>query len=363
MDILTPLCGSVAQAASLGLSLTIILDCVMTFFGSTANDAAYNAWLTDVGDETNRGKIEGINAMMPLVSILVVFGGFMGFNLDFPESWTYVYCMIGGVVLVVGVLGFFLIEDVPGKDAVGEASDEPEIKKLSGEKSAQKNANAQKTGYLYNLVYSFRPRVVKENKVLYGVILVFAIFGISIQTYMPYLILYYEKTLQMSNYVLVMAPAIILASVVTAFYGRVYDKWGFQNSVLPSMGLLIAGYVILYFTTTTIPVFMGSLLMMCGYLTGMAVFGAVIREQIPENMSGRFQGLRIIGQVLIPGVIGPAIGAWVLRDAARIENSDGTFSFLPDKGIWTAALIVAMVVLVALVGVFALMRQNRKEHR
>ena len=67
--------------------LTIVMDCVMTFFGSTANDAAYNAWLTDRGDSTNRGKIEGINSMMPLVSILVVFGGFMGFDLDKSSSW------------------------------------------------------------------------------------------------------------------------------------------------------------------------------------------------------------------------------------------------------------------------------------
>ncbi|MBQ5676613.1 MAG: hypothetical protein IIV45_16390, partial [Lachnospiraceae bacterium] len=40
MDVLTPLCGSVIEAAALGVALVIILDCVMTFFGSTANDAA-----------------------------------------------------------------------------------------------------------------------------------------------------------------------------------------------------------------------------------------------------------------------------------------------------------------------------------
>ena len=68
--------------------MTIVMDCVMTFFGSTANDAAYNAWLTDRGDETNRGRIEGFNSMMPLVSIRIVFGGFMSFNLDESGSWT-----------------------------------------------------------------------------------------------------------------------------------------------------------------------------------------------------------------------------------------------------------------------------------
>ena len=332
MDVLTPLCGSVAEAAALGVSLTIILDCVMTFFGSTANDAAYNAWLTDAGDDSNRGKIEGINAMMPLVAILVVFGGFMGFDLDTPSSWTLIYAIIGTVVLVIGISGFFLIQEVPVKRS--------------------------EESYWENLIYSFRPSVVRDNLLLYAVIGAFAIFGISIQIFMPYLILYYEQTLQMSNYVLVMAPAIIVASVVTLFYGRLYDKLGFRRSVIPCVAMLVAGYAILYFTVTTVPVFLGSLLMMCGYLCGMAIFGAMIRERIPDGLAGRFQGIRIIGQVLIPGVIGPAVGAFVLRDAPQIENQDGTFSFLPDTSIWVAAAMAALVLAAVLYLIFRMIRKS-----
>ena len=81
-DVISSLFGAVSSAASVGITLVIIMDCVMTFFGSTANDAAYNAWLTDSTDPGNRGAAEGINSMMPLISILAVFGGFMGFDLD-----------------------------------------------------------------------------------------------------------------------------------------------------------------------------------------------------------------------------------------------------------------------------------------
>ena len=111
MDVLTPICGTVTAAASLGVTLVIILDCVMTFLGSTANDAAYNAWLTDVGDESNRGKIEGINSMMPLISILLVFGGFMGLDQDKADSWVIIYSVIGAIVLFIGIMGIFLIQD------------------------------------------------------------------------------------------------------------------------------------------------------------------------------------------------------------------------------------------------------------
>ena len=48
------------SAAVLGVTLTILLDCVMTFFGSTANDAAFNAWLTDSTDSSNRGDRKSV---------------------------------------------------------------------------------------------------------------------------------------------------------------------------------------------------------------------------------------------------------------------------------------------------------------
>ena len=85
------------------IMLTIVMDCVMTYFGSTANDAAYNAWLTDRGDSTNRGKIEGVNSMMPLVAVLVVFGGFMSFNLDDHSAWVTIYYVIGIATTLIGI--------------------------------------------------------------------------------------------------------------------------------------------------------------------------------------------------------------------------------------------------------------------
>ena len=318
-DILSKNASMMVSAATLGVSLTIILDCVMTFFGSTANDAAFNAWLTDSTDPTNRGAAEGINAMMPLVSILVVFGGFMFFDLEKASSWSAIFAIIGTVVTVVGILGFFIIK-------------EPPVEKMTDP-------------YWENILYGFRPKTVKSNPALYLALLAFIIFNISIQIFMPYLIIYYEVSLQMTNYVLIMAPAIILASVVTALWGRVYDKKGFTYSGLIAVLGLMVGYVILFFTKTTVPVFIGSLFMMSGYLAGMAVFGAVIRDNTPVGKAGRLQGVRIFSQVLIPGVVGPAIGKKVLENAEVMVNNDGTTSFIPNENIFLAALIAIILVL------------------
>ena len=311
---------NVVSAASVGITLVIILDCVMTFFGSSANDAAFNAWLTDSTDATNRGAAEGLNAMMPLVAILAVFGGFMAFNLDDASSWTYIFAIIGIVVTAVGLIGLFIIK-------------EPKIEK-------------SKESYIKTVIYGFRPSTVKSLPALYIYLAAFVIFNISIQIFMPYLIIYYEVSLGMKDYVFVMAPAIVLASAVTALWGKVYDKKGFSLCSKFSLLWLAVGYIILYFFKSTVPVFIGSLLMMCGYLSGMAVFGAKLRELTPNGKSGMLQGVRIFAQVLLPGVIGPYIAKLMLADAETLINSDGTASFIPNESIFAAAL--AAVALLAL---------------
>ena len=70
---------------------------------------AFNAWLTDSTDDTNRGAAEGINAMMPMMAILVVFGGFMFFDLEKAASWVTIFTIIGVVVILIGIVGFWLI--------------------------------------------------------------------------------------------------------------------------------------------------------------------------------------------------------------------------------------------------------------
>ena len=82
------------------------------------------------------------------------------------------------------------------------------------------------------------------------------------------------------------------------------------------------------------------------------MLGAKVRTHTPENKSGMFQGLRICAQVLIPGVIGPAIGAAVLKNAQTIVHDDGTTSFVPNEKIFFWAFIAAIFVWFVLIPLF-----------
>ena len=99
--------------------------------------------------------------------------------------------------------------------------------------------------------------------------------------------------------------------------------------------------------------------MMCGFLGTGAVLGAMIRAQTPQNKAGMFQGLRIVGQVLIPGVIGPAIGAAVLSGADTVVGDDGTTSFIPNKYIFLAAFVAALAVFAVLI---PMLRRKESKH-
>lgn len=325
-DILSSYLSPAVSVMTVGISLVIIMDCIMTFFGSTANDAAFNAWLTDASSGDKRGRAEGINAMMPLLAVLIVFGGFMSFDLSEAGSWSTIFIIIGVCVIAIGILGFFIVDDTP--------------------------VPKEKRQRFRDIFYGFYPSVVKENTSLYITLAAFAFFGISIQIFMPYLILYYTEYLGLENYVMIMAPAILLASVVTAVYGKVYDKKGFRPAIIPTIVVLMVGYVTLYSFTETVAVLLGSFLMMTGFLTGMAVFGAMIRDNIPENKAGVFQGPRICGQVLIPGVVGPYIGSVVLKGAEMVTNDDGTKTFVPNQNIFLAALVATLLVWLVLFPLF-----------
>jgi len=316
--------------ASLGIQLAILLDCVMTFFGSTANDAAFNAWLTDRGDGSNRGKIEGYNSILPILSMIIVFGSFMGFDLDKASSWSTIFTIIGGSILVIGLLGLILIEE----KTIEKTS--VKIKEL--------------------LFYSLKKEVIQKNKMLYATLIVFAIFATSINVFMPYLLLYFEQGLHLNNYVILFAPAILIAAIATTFLAKIYDLQGIKLSSTVSVGILMIGYLFMILFKNIPCVFTGTLLIMIGYMMSLSVFVAEIRSRIPENKAGQFQGIRMICQVLIPGVIGPIIGSCLLSNAKIIINNDGTTSFIPNRMIFVGAAVVGILLVYGLQQIYKMMQ-------
>lgn len=323
----------VANAVAMTTALVVIMDCVMTFFGSTANDSAFNAWVTDITDKTNRGRVETVLSAMPLIAMLVVFGGLDG--LTKGGNWKLFYTIVGGLVTIGGVIGMFLIKD-----------------------TSQLKIN--KENYFKNIFYGFRISTIKSNKNLYMTYLTYAILYIAYNIFMPYIIIYLQRTLMIENYAIPLGIILILSALLSVLLGGVMDKVGKHKFMLPSVLVLIVGFVLMYFVKGDQMVFLivGATIMMSANLLLTSSLNGTIRDYTPDGKVGLFQGIRMIFAVLVPMVIGPFIGAAVIKSSNETYIDLGVVKQVPTHNIFIACAVVSVI---AVLPVLYLYREGQKQ--
>lgn len=306
-----------SKAIGFTVAIIVIMDCVMSALGSTANDAAFNAWITDITDETNRGSTDAVLAIMPLLATGVIFGAFdwmtqdtwryldgtegtawkEGATLVANGNWVMFFLIIGGLVSLAGVIGLFLVKD-------------------------SKDLKPNKEISYKDIVYGFKPSVMKENKNLYFAYLAAAISGIANNTFMPYIIIYIERTLGIANYILAIAIVGGLAAVGSVVLGILYDKYGRRKFIIPMFIIYIAGAVLTVFASpisfknVSTPLWSFAItgfLLMFATLGLSSIIAASIRDWTPVDKVGLFQGVRLSFMVLIPMVIGPIFTVIITR--------------------------------------------------
>ena len=192
-----------------------------------------------------------------------------------------------------------------------------------------------------------------KNKLLYGALGVFAFLGLSVNTLVPNLFLYYGTILGMKNAAMVTLPAAVLGVVVMVLYGKAYDMLGFKTSAKPAAGMLAVGFAVLYFSKTAVPVFTGFFLMMSGYLTTMAVFGAKLRDAAGDQKVGKIFRVPVSCLVLLLGVLGPAFSAWVLYSAGTMPDARGK--------LFLSAFLTIVCLVTALTLIFRMIRLGHYE--
>ena len=318
-----------ANAAAAAAVMVIVLDCVMTFFGSTANDAAFNAYVTDVTDSSNRGRVESVLAILPLVSMLVIFGLFDG--LTQQGRWREFFSIFGIAVTVVGILSIFLIKD-------------------------DEKLRPRRDSYFKNLLYGLRPGVVRANPQLYLSFAAFCLFSVAVQVFFPYLIIYIQNSLGITDYAVILGVVLILASVFSVISGKFIDKIGKMRFTVPAAVIMLTGLAGMYFVRGSVPVMVAGTVMMSGYMMMSAALGANIRDWTPADKAGHFQGIRMIFAVLLPMIIGPAIGAAVIRGGDSTYIELGQVKTVPTPDIYLAAALVLVTVAVPVL----LLRRSEK---
>lgn len=309
----------VANAVALAVVAVIALDCLMSFLGSGANDAAFQAWVTDVTHPANRGRVEAVLATMPLLAMLVVFGGFDG--LARAGDWRAFFLIVGAVMAVVGVAAWFLVEDDPAPVR-------------------------HDAGYLRSLVHGLRPSAVSADPGLYLALSAWSVWGVSTQVFLPYLVIYLQRYLRVEGYAVVLAVVLVTASTVSVLAGRVIDRVGKVRFVLPAAAVYGTGLLLMFLARGTLPVIGAGIVMMSGFMLVLAPLGALVRDHTPPGRAGHVQGLRMVFAILVPMLVGPYLGAAVISNAGETYEDLGVVRQVPTPGIFLMALAVLALIAV-----------------
>ena len=317
------------RAITITLVAVIAGDCVMTLFGSTANDACFNAWVTDNTRPSFRGTVEGVLAILPLIAMLIVAGGF-GILVGLLGGYSTVFLLLGIVISLCGIAGIFIIKD---------------------------SDKLEKNGTLKDIFYGFRPSVVKDNKSLYLALLIVLVYGIACQIFMPYLIIYMRSYLGFSDieYSLVFGVAIAVGAVINVFLGRLSDKKDKKQLLYLAAGVMAIGLFAMYFANGMSHVanliFFGiaGFVMITGFIFVSALTGAIVRDNTPPESAGKLQGVRMVFSVLIPMIVGPMIGNGINKAMnVPLENAGAdamTTEYIPAPEIFLAGAITSCLLI------------------
>ncbi|MBQ4644309.1 MAG: MFS transporter [Clostridia bacterium] len=312
----------------------IFMDIVMTFMGSTSNDAAFQAWVTDVTVPKQRPFVETVLSVVGTISMLAVTG--VG---SFAQAGTITYKAffigLGLVVTLCGVLGLVLIKDPP--------------RTLEREVSSN---------YWADLFYGFRPSVIKANARLYLALVSFCFAIIAFQVFYPYLLTYVQYVIIPDNggtenilkpgviITAVVVVAILLACIV-ALLKLSTKKRGF--CLVVGVVVMSLGFFILSTSTSIYVIILSLLPVVLGNALVNILFGAAVKDFIPEGKAGLFQGIRMIFAVLLPMVIGPVIGDMACQRAAQtIINEANAEVIVPAKDMFLWAGVVCIFALIPL---------------
>ncbi len=315
------------SAVRLCLVSVIVGDCIMTLFGSSANDAAFSAWVTDNTESAYRGRVESVISILPLAAMLIVAGGF-GILVE-AIGYKLLFLILGLIIIASGTVGLFIIKD---------------------------SERLEKNGTLKDMIYGFKPSVIKENKPFYIALLITCVYGIACQIFMPYLIIYMKTYLGFSviEYSIVFALAIILGAALNIYLGKLSDRISKVRSMYIATGVFAIGLLGMFlakglaFMATLILFGITGFVMISGYIYISALSGAIIRDSTPPDDVGKLQGVRMIFCVLIPMLIGPAVGN-MINEAKNIPLPDAgadamTTSYIPAPEIFLAASLVTLVI-------------------
>ncbi|HPS42072.1 MAG TPA: MFS transporter [Anaerolineaceae bacterium] len=292
-----------AQLITSVVVVFVLMDALMSFVGSMANDAAYSAWVTDVTDVSNRSYVDTIVGLFPLFAMVVILVGFSG--MANSGKWSEFFLILGAVPSISGLIGLLIFRDSP-------------------------TLKPSKDGtYLKQVAYGFKWENIKANKMIYVCFLAILFSSLGMQIWMPYMISIIIDTLQI-GYVLPILIVILASSLIAVIAGKLMDKYGKDKFFYPVVIVEAVGGLVAYLTKfvqgqadlTTVFLIVGGTMIMSGSLMIGGLFMASARDYMPEGRAGCFQGIKMILCIMLPMVLASFIDPVIIKTVALTPSAE-----------------------------------------
>ena len=304
------------------IGVAILFDCVMTFFGSTANDAALNAYVADVTTENNRGRVVGGMQILTWVAILIVYG-VSGLIIEAWGYFTFFY-LIGGLVFLLGLIGGVLIHEKP----------DPEPPAVS---------------YWRQLTETFRVDSLRTHRDLFLLLTALMLYTIAEQIFFPYIIIYLNHYLELPTLEasLVIFVAILVGGIALAYpFGLLADRIGRKKLAVGAIFLKMIGLIAFSLMREFLWLGLTGILWLAAMSAWMISTGAWTKDLYPEDKRGQFTGYFILFTVAFAMIPGPLIGGWLAARYGIPTAIDGKAGFIPSPLIFQVAGLATLIALV-----------------
>jgi MFS family permease len=300
-------------------SFVVAADAIMSFFGSVGYDGSFNPWTTDISNPGNRGRLGGVLAVMPVLA--TIFGAVVSGIIIDAIDFFYFFAITGGFVTVIGVFSLFALRDAPTLEP-----------------------KRDEKGFWHQFFSVFRYKTVVENRELFWVFGIMLVYFIGFNVYFPYITIFFVNYLGYSYTMtgIIQAVGLLSAAAMTIPAGRVIDKGKTVPVILIALAANVAGLIVVGFSHSLIPLFIGGFGTGIGYILVLQSLTAWIKNLYPEDSRGQFEGIKQIFFVLLPMIIGPAIANPVINSFGVRKVVNGTAGMIPSPVLFIVSAVLTV---------------------
>jgi MFS family permease len=317
----------------------VAMDAIMSFFGSVGYDSAFCAWTTDISNESNRGKVGGAFATMPVLA--TIFGSVVsGIIIDALDFFAF-FIIIGSIVSLIGVFSIFTLQDAPTLKAVKDEN-----------------------GFWHQFISVFNYRTVRENKELFWVFVIMMVYFIGFNVYFPYVTIYFVNYLGMDFTMtgVVQGVSLLAAVALTIPAAKYIDRGKNTGVIAVALLINIMGLVIISLSHALAFLGLGMLLTGIGYVIILQTLTAWFKNLYPEEQRGQFEGIKQLFFVCIPMIVGPTISNLVIRNFGVEGVVNGKTGMIPNEILFAVSAVLTLITFLPLIPAKKLF-QERKANR